>query len=137
MGDSFHTSYTVLKGNSGISKIKGTSLWNFVPNYGLRENFALAYPALIHIINLARQIRCSECDKPHHRRSTKLPIPLSSDNKPLVYHSSHQALSTARFCSADLLAKADTCVYLLQKHQSHNELTPKLLFLTEVSATYE
>jgi len=25
--------YTVLEGNSGISKNKGTSLWNFVPNH--------------------------------------------------------------------------------------------------------
>jgi len=28
-------SYTVLKGNSGISKNKATSLWNFVPISGL------------------------------------------------------------------------------------------------------
>ena len=34
---SFHTSYTVLKGNSVISKSKGTSLWNFVLNSGLRK----------------------------------------------------------------------------------------------------
>jgi len=33
MGASFHLSYTVLKGNSGISSNKGTPLWNFVPNY--------------------------------------------------------------------------------------------------------
>ena len=37
MGASFHLFYTVLKGNSGILKDKGTSLWNFVPNYGLRK----------------------------------------------------------------------------------------------------
>jgi len=37
MGAFFHLSYTVLKGNSGISKNKGTSLWNFVPNCGLRK----------------------------------------------------------------------------------------------------
>ena len=30
-------SYTVLKRNSVISKNKGTSLWNFVLNYGLRK----------------------------------------------------------------------------------------------------
>jgi len=29
--------YTVLKGNSVISKNKGTSLWNFVLNSGLRK----------------------------------------------------------------------------------------------------
>ena len=33
----FHLSYAVCKGNSGISKSVGTSLWNFVPNSGLRK----------------------------------------------------------------------------------------------------
>ena len=33
---SFHPSYTVIKGNSVISKNKGTSLWNSVLNSGLR-----------------------------------------------------------------------------------------------------
>jgi len=33
----FHPSYTVLKGNSIISKNKSTSLWNFVLNSGLRK----------------------------------------------------------------------------------------------------
>jgi len=37
MGASFDLSYTVLKGNSVISKNKGTSLWNFVLNSGLRK----------------------------------------------------------------------------------------------------
>ena len=32
---SFYLSYTVLKGNSDISRNKGTSVWNFVPNSGL------------------------------------------------------------------------------------------------------
>jgi len=36
-GASIHPSYTVLTGNSAISKNKGTSLWNFVPNSGLRK----------------------------------------------------------------------------------------------------
>ena len=36
-GASFHLSYTVLKGNSGITKDKGTSLWNFAPNSGPRK----------------------------------------------------------------------------------------------------
>ena len=31
------TSYTVLSRNSGICKNKGTSLWNFIPNSGLRK----------------------------------------------------------------------------------------------------
>ena len=33
----FHLSYTVLKGNSGISKNNDTSLWNFAPNSGLTK----------------------------------------------------------------------------------------------------
>jgi len=37
MWASFHPSYTMLKGNSVISKNKGTSLWNFVLNSGLRK----------------------------------------------------------------------------------------------------
>ena len=37
MWASFHPSYIVLKGNSVISKKKGTSLWNFVLNFGLRK----------------------------------------------------------------------------------------------------
>jgi len=34
---SFLPPYTVLKGNSVTSKNKGTSLWNFVLNSGLRK----------------------------------------------------------------------------------------------------
>ena len=34
-GASFRPSYTVLTGNSAVSKNNGTSLWNFVPNSGL------------------------------------------------------------------------------------------------------
>jgi len=37
MWASFHPSYTVLKGNSVISKSKGTSFWNFVLNSGHRK----------------------------------------------------------------------------------------------------
>jgi len=48
-------SYTVLKGNSGISKNKGTFLWNFVSNSGLRENFASAYQSPKRVIDLARE----------------------------------------------------------------------------------
>jgi len=35
IGASINLSYTVLQGNSSISKRFGTSLWNFVPNSGL------------------------------------------------------------------------------------------------------
>ena len=37
MGASFNPSHTVLKGNSDKSKNKCTSIWNFVPNSGLRK----------------------------------------------------------------------------------------------------
>jgi len=37
MRASFQPSHTVLKGNSVISKNKGTPLWNFVLNFGLRK----------------------------------------------------------------------------------------------------
>ena len=37
VGTSFYQFYTVLKGNSGISRNKGTSLWNFIPNTGHRK----------------------------------------------------------------------------------------------------
>jgi len=37
MGASFDLSYTVLYGNSCTFKNKGTSLWNFAPNFGLRK----------------------------------------------------------------------------------------------------
>jgi len=56
-----------------------------------------------------RQGGRSERDKLDRRRSAKLTIPPSSDSRPLVYHSNHQALSIARFRRTDLLATADTC----------------------------
>jgi len=37
MWASFHSSYAVLNGNSVVSKNKGTSLWNFDLNSGLRK----------------------------------------------------------------------------------------------------
>jgi len=37
-----HLSYTVLEDSSGISKNKGTFLWNFVPNSLNWQNFAAA-----------------------------------------------------------------------------------------------
>jgi len=41
MRASVHPSYTVLKGNSVMSKNKGTSLWNFVLNSGLSDSRCL------------------------------------------------------------------------------------------------
>jgi len=55
MGASFHLSYTVLKGNSVISKSKVTSLWNFDQTPDL-ETFALAYWLSQHVIDLACKV---------------------------------------------------------------------------------
>jgi len=56
------------------------------------------------VINLAQS------DKLDCRRSTKLTIPPSSDARPLVYHSDHQALSTARFRRAGLGPNSTTAI---------------------------
>ena len=44
--------------------------------------------------------------------SYKLAMPSSSHSRPIVYHSNHQALSTARIRRAALLATADTCTLI-------------------------
>ena len=49
----------------------------------------------------------SERDKLNRRQSAKLTVPPSSNAPPLVYHSNHQALSTAQFCCAGQLATSD------------------------------
>jgi len=56
---SFHPSYTVLKGNSVISKNKGTSLWNFVLKSGLRK-FCLG----ILIVETCYQLSSRKMDAP-------------------------------------------------------------------------
>jgi len=111
MGASFHSSYTVLKGNSVTSKIEGTSLWNFVPNS--RDKIFLRY-----VDHREREKGgCSEHDKLDHCRSSKLTIPLSCHAHPLVCHSNHQALSTAQFYHVGRLAMADTCMVLLLQYK--------------------
>ena len=67
--------YTVLKEKSVILKNKGTSLWNFVINSGLRK-----FRNGISIVEtyLEKGGR-SERDKLGRRRSTKSIIPPSSD----------------------------------------------------------
>ena len=106
---SFHPSYTALKVNSVIYKNKGTSLWNFVLNSGL---LASVYRSSKRVIDLARRRwRRAERDKLGRRRSTKMTILPSSDARPLVYHSNHQALFTAQFRRAGQLATTDTCYY--------------------------
>ena len=47
-------SYTVLYGNSDIHKNKGTSVWNFVPNSGLRK-LCFSISIAKRVTNLARQ----------------------------------------------------------------------------------
>jgi len=83
MWASFHPSYTVLKGNSVISKNKSTSLWNFVLNSGLTK-----FRHGISIVETCYQLEKggrSKHDKLDRRRSTKLIIPPSSDARPLQF----------------------------------------------------
>ena len=54
VGASFHLSYTLLTGNSSVSKNKGTSLWNLVPNSGFRK-FRHGIWIFERAINLARE----------------------------------------------------------------------------------
>jgi len=103
-----HLSYSVLQGNSGIYKNKGTSLWNFVVNSALRKfhhDESIVEMSSTQLDGGGR----SERDKLERRRSPKLTIPPSSDGRPLVYHSDSQALSTARFRRAGSEATADIC----------------------------
>ena len=51
----------------------------------------------------------SERDKLDRSRSAELTTP-TCDDRPLVYHSNHHALSTARCRRAGLFATADTCL---------------------------
>jgi len=95
--------------NSGIFKNKGTSLWNFVPNSGLRK-FCFG----ISIVETCYQLSLRNVDAQSVINWTVVGqlswqyLP-SSDARPLVYHSNHQALSTAQFNRAGQLATADTC----------------------------
>jgi len=113
MGASFHPSYTVLTGNSAISKYKGTSLWNSVPNSVLMLRYIDRRNVLPTWLEKGRR---SEHDKLDRHRSTKLTTPPSSDACPLVYHSNHQAVSTAQFRCAGQLATADTCLTEMSIH---------------------
>jgi len=113
---SFHLSYTVLKGNSGISKTKVTALWNFVPNSGLQKILLRQIHRRDVFSTKFEKGGRSERDKLNRRRSSRLTIPPSFDSRPLIYHSNRRALSTARFRRAGLLATADT---------SYNMVRPK------------
>ena len=70
MGFSFHLSYTVLKGNSGIFKNKGTSLWKFIQNSGLRKFcFGISIVETCYRLNSTKSGR-SERDKLDRRQLT-------------------------------------------------------------------
>jgi len=71
MGASFHQSYTVLKGNSGIFKNIGTSLSNFVPNSQLRK-FCFRLSIIKMLSTLLDKGGRSEHDKLDRCQSTKL-----------------------------------------------------------------
>ena len=89
-------------------KNKGTSLWNFLLNSGLRKfrnDIDLSIVETCHQLSSANGR--SERDKLDRLRS-KLTIPRRSSDA-VVYHSDRQALSTARYRRAGQLATADIC----------------------------
>ena len=111
MGASFHPSYTVLKGNSGTFRNKGTSLWNFVPNSGFKEILFQYIDRRNALSTSLDKGGRSERDKLDRRRYTKMTIPLSSDARPLQFITGDRhALSTARYSRAGQLATATTCL---------------------------
>jgi len=69
MGASFHLSYTVLKGNSGISRNEGTPLWKFVPNSGLQKILLPPVDRRNMLSTIAQQGGRSERNKLDRRRS--------------------------------------------------------------------
>jgi len=82
-GASFHLSYTVLKGNSGISKIRVLPFGTLSQTPDL-ESFALEYRLSKRDIDLAGQGGLSHViNKLVRHRSTKLTILPSSDSRPL------------------------------------------------------
>ena len=78
-GAYFHSSYTVLKGNSDILKNKVTSPYNFVSNPRLRK-FCFGVSIVETCCRLTRQGGRSERDKLDRRRSTKLTIAPTLDH---------------------------------------------------------
>jgi len=79
---SFHLSYTTLKGNSGISKNKGTSPGTLSKTPD-SENFATAYRSRKVLSTQLEKGGRSERDKLERRQSSKLTMPSSSDARPL------------------------------------------------------
>ena len=70
MWASFHPSYTVLKEKSVISKNKGTSLWNFVLNSGLRK-----FRHGISIVVSGSGISWAICKSAYRSRQMTTPTP--------------------------------------------------------------
>ena len=114
MGASFDLSYTVLSGNSVISKNKGTSLWSLELCSTFGHKISPRYIDLLNVYVLSTWLEKggrSGRDKLDRRRSTKLTVPPSSDSQPLVYHSDRQGMSTSRLRRAGQLATADICFF--------------------------
>ena len=127
MGASFHPSpsYTVLEGNSSISKNQGSFLYPQLRTWKILIRYIDRRNALSTLLEKGGR---SQRDKLDRRRSTKLIVPFnsSSDARPLdYYHSNYQALSTAQFRRAGQLATADTCT---SRPQSFTVLWPVLNF---------
>ena len=90
------------KGNSVISKNKGTSLWNFVLNSGLRK---LRHG--ISIVETCYQLSSRKVDA-QNVINWAVVGQLSRRSTTIVYRIDRQALSTARFYRTGQLATADT-----------------------------
>jgi len=110
-------------------KNNGTSLRNFVPNSGLRK-----FRHGTSIDETCQRLSTTKVDAHSviNCLSTELIVPPSSDARPLVYYSNHQALSTAQFRRAGQLATADTCymrlLYVPIGSNLHTVVTECLVF---------
>ena len=98
------TYLTVCYNEIQVSTKKGTSVWNFVLNSVL-SNFRHDGS----IVEICYQLSSTKVDAQSVINWTivvgQLTVSPSSDSRPLAYHSDRQALSTARFRRAGLLAK--------------------------------
>jgi len=98
-----------VKKKFGYLQNRGTSFRNFVPNSDL-GGILLRYSYLDR-----RNVLSTWHDKDGRSECDKLDlVDSTSDARPLFCDSNHQALSTAQFRLAGLLATADTCFILFQ-----------------------
>jgi len=106
MAASFHLSYSVLYGDSTIYKNKGSCLWKFVLNSGIRKFHHARHIA----VTICCQLSSTKVDAQHDKldclQSSKLTIPVSCS---LVYHTDHPSLSAMRFPGVGSSVTADTC----------------------------